>query len=371
LIIGKPTKAKLTKAQRAFNRLVTTIESLRREIETRTAHLNGALTFYATELHPLEKQIAERQKEVIRLMFPFLSGRQLGRGQLKTLREVIALQLHAVIKVEGDLTEDDLKKIFQVVEGVSVETSKQQEMEAAREAFEEELEDLGVEVELSDFGPDMTPEQLAAKLAEMEQQIRESQGPGGRGDDRPKTKRQREQEIKEQALEAMRTKDLSSLYKQLAKLLHPDLEQDPTRRLEKEAAMKELTIAYRNQDLHGLLKLEIEWITREQTNAAQLTDQKLSVYNQVLQEQVAELKSAIYTLPLHPRYHPIRNLVDAIFRTVLLDRVGEVQNLKRNLREMKETIRILQGPNVLLEIKGLLGARMARRRPGPFDDVPF
>ena len=69
--------------------------------------------------------------------------------------------------------------------------------------------------------------------------------------------------------------------------------------------MQELTVAYRNSDLHTLLRLEIEWIKREQGNLDRLTDEKLAIYNDVLKEQADKLRDEIRELPYHPRYAPL------------------------------------------------------------------
>ena len=69
--------------------------------------------------------------------------------------------------------------------------------------------------------------------------------------------------------------------------------------------MQELTVAYRNNDMHTLLRLELEWIAREEGNLERLTDDKLAIYNQTFKEQVADLQREFYELPCHPRYQPI------------------------------------------------------------------
>ncbi len=57
----------------------------------------------------------------------------------------------------------------------------------------------------------------------------------------------------------MKKRNLKSLYKQLAKVLHPDLETDPESKLQKEEWMKRLTSAHALGDLRELLSIEFEW----------------------------------------------------------------------------------------------------------------
>ncbi|PYS50742.1 MAG: hypothetical protein DMG13_20380 [Acidobacteria bacterium] len=88
-------------------------------------------------------------------------------------------------------------------------------------------------------------------------------------------------------------------------MLHPDLEPDAGRKQRKLALMQELTTAYRNNDLHTLLRLELEWIQQEEGAAERLAEEKMATYNQVLKEQVCELERELGELPCHPRYQPI------------------------------------------------------------------
>ena len=111
----------------------------------------------------------------------------------------------------------------------------------------------------------------------------------------------------------MRNKDLSSLYKQLAKLLHPNLEKDPHRRLAKETAMKQLNAAHAAHDLHAMLKMEIEWITQEGTDASRLSDEKLMVFNSVLEEQVDELESMLNTAWMRPMFVCLARFAHPLF----------------------------------------------------------
>src|SRR5438477_11448234 len=83
------------------------------------------------------------------------------------------------------------------------------------------------------------------------------------------------------AAEELRKRSIANIYKQLARVLHPDFERDGERQKEKVELMQELTEAYRQNDLHTLLRLEMQWIENEGGNVAQLTEEKLGVYNEV------------------------------------------------------------------------------------------
>jgi hypothetical protein len=123
----------------------------------------------------------------------------------------------------------------------------------------------------------------------------------------PKTKRQTEKETLRLQAEQLRKKSITAIYRQLAKILHPDLERDAARRERKVVLMQELTTAYRSSDLHTLLRLELEWIHGE-AGLARLTDETLTTYNQILRDQVKALEQELWHLSRHPRYLPLAAL---------------------------------------------------------------
>jgi curved DNA-binding protein CbpA len=102
-----------------------------------------------------------------------------------------------------------------------------------------------------------------------------------------------------------RRRTIGAIYKQLAKVLHPDLEPDPEKRGEKLALMQQLTAAYRNEDLPSLLRLELEWLHREEGDLDRLTEEELKIYNAVLREQAGERQAGVRPLQLGSRGHAL------------------------------------------------------------------
>ena len=78
--------------------------------------------------------------------------------------------------------------------------------------------------------------------------------------------------------------------------------------------MQQITAAYAEQDLHTLLRLQLEWMHREDAGAGRLTSEKLRAYNEVLKEQADELALAIDALFIHPRYEPLMQEAGALRR---------------------------------------------------------
>src|SRR5580692_3257318 len=124
---GRP----LTKAQRAFNRLIGEIELLRSRLDQDVRRFDKALAYYGEHLHArLQRQKALR-KEIVRALAAFLDGSRLkNKRERRVLRTILAEQLDEIILEEGSLSGDDLRALFERVHGVDF---AQAEMKGAGE----------------------------------------------------------------------------------------------------------------------------------------------------------------------------------------------------------------------------------------------
>ena len=359
VVISQPGRP-LSNAQRAFNRLVTKVEELRARLDREIRRLDGALAYYCQHLHPrLQRQTALR-KELVRALAPFLDGNRLQRkSERKTLRMLIGEQINEILAEEGSLTDQDLQALFKRVHGVDFEQLEQEEMDEVRSAMEAMFDEFGIGIDLSDLRPNMSAEELAAKTAEMAERLQqkaEEEERAFRPPARRKTKRQLEKEERRRQAEQLRNKSIASIYKQLAKVLHPDLEPDAGRKQAKGALMQELTAAYRNNDLHTLLRLEMEWIRREEGDLERLTEEKLSVYNQVLKEQVSELERELTELPYRPRYQAIAVPVGAFGIGLRTEDPAEMRWLNEAIASMEASITRLRTGEPLDEVREVIKA---------------
>jgi hypothetical protein len=369
---GRP----LTKAQQIFNRLVARIESLRLKLERETRRLDDALAYYGEHLYPRLRRQTELRKGLVRALGAFLDEKRLkGKIARSTLRQIIANQLQGIFFEEGSLSDDDLRALFERVHGQGFEEFEREEMEEARQQIESVFGDLGIEIDLTDIKPGMSEETLAAKAAEMARRFRQNAEEERQSSSPPrrKTQRQMEKEERQRLAEELRKKTVASIYKQLARVLHPDLELDPTRKAQKEVLMQELTVAYRNNDMHTLLRLEMEWIQREEGNLERLTDEKLAIYNQTLKEQVQNLEQELHELPCHPRYQPI-TVPDGLFGvTIRANGPAEARELDEVNASMEASTRDLQSGSGLETLKAILQSYREEQRAKKWElrDYPF
>jgi len=354
LVLKASAARPLTSAQRAFNRLIARVEQLQSLMQSEIRMLDEALAYYGEHLHPREQHLNILRKEMIRALSPFLDNKQLRKIDHKFLKSLIGDLLREIGMEEGSLQDSDLRAIFERVYGVDLEQAEREEIQETRSMMNEMFDEFGIDMDLSDLQPGMTPEQFARKAAEMAAAIQQSaERENQPRSKRRRSKRQKEQDARLEQAEQVRKKSIATIYKQLARVLHPDLEMDPQRRDEKVALMQQLTAAYKKNDLHTLLRMELEWIHGEQRDLERLTQEKLAIYNQVLKEQIRDLEFQIHDLRYHPRYEPLMDPMD-VFGGAQTDGPARAQSMDRTIADMERSLQRLKSPEALKEVRTVL-----------------
>ena len=364
-------KEPLNKEQQAFNKLVKQIEKLRLETKKVSMVLDVQLMYYSEHLHPLEQQMIAQNKVLILCYYDIYSNPKfLTKNEIKTLKELMVVELENHFKINEN-PDETLKNIFEKISGKSFDKLEEEAFEEMKQGMGNMFDRFGFDMDLSDLHKDMDPSEMALKMAEMESAYQDKLSEDQQNrQQRRKTAKQLLQEEKERLMEEARKKNISTIYRQLAKIFHPDLEQDETRKAEKEILMKQLTIAYENKDLHTLLRLELEWINKEEERSTELTTEKLKIYNAVLKEQVQELKQEINMIKMHPRYQPLNTYLDwyeeDIVKINLHDKKAELQ---MEIDNVEQTVYLLQGSGGLKQTKDTIRAFKIQQTRHPQDNL--
>jgi hypothetical protein len=344
-LIIKGNKAQISKAQQAFNGLIKKIEKLRHAIQLHTELLDSKMMFYNTEMVKQERELLEAKKVIVKELYKAFKSKIYKGRERSLLRSIISNHLEDVMEEEE--LDDELQLIFRGVEKVDYKEMMANELEMEKGKLEEIFNMYGFDVDSDAFKSAKSKDELLKETFKMMDDFaRKDEELNKEKQPRKKTKKQLEKELIEQQKEELRGKNIGRVYKQLAKMFHPDLESDPDKKLEKEELMKQLTIAYESKDLHTLLRLELEYIHKEEDNTTNLSEEKLKVYIDVLKEQVAELESELHTLPLHPQYAALRALVKWPQDILTLNLIDKKNLLDSILRNMKKSIEQLRGSEV-------------------------
>jgi hypothetical protein len=309
LIITKAGKQKLSKNQEAFNKLTQKIEKLQKEITGKQLQFDLALKIYGAELYPAQLKILENRKRIIIILWDVYKTNKLSKTDQRHLKNIIQYHLQEYFTASDIEPDEVLQNIFSQVEGISYDKMMEDEKEKEIALLQQVLAKMNVDIKGVDVNDEAA---MAQKIAEAKKnmadmQARNEERMQQRQQKKKKTAKQVEYEKMQQAVNEMKQKNISTIYKQLAKLFHPDLEQDAERKVEKEILMKELTAAYEVKNLHALLMLELKWIHKENDHLETLTEEKLSIYLEILKEQASNLEQEKISIFQQPQYYALVN----------------------------------------------------------------
>lgn len=350
VIQAKKQKTQESKSKTTFNRLRKSIEKLENELKTVNTSLDECLSIYQKNVQPSERTLGNVFKEIVKNLYEhYQNDKRFKKKEKEALKNIILDKIQNIIELGSfDIQDVEIKTIVQDLEGVNFDEIKIEQMNEFKEEMIEKFQEQGIDIDLSSFSAADNQEDIMRKFAEALARAKENV----RDDfeEKPKTKKQLDLEAKEKKLEALQKQGLSGIYKQLAKVLHPDLEQDPSLKKEKEQLMKKLTTAYDNKDLHTLLQLELEWMSGSNAKKEQTEDQ-LKIFNALLKQQVNELKSEMDRVFENPKYQSIQRYLcgsayETLFKlTIFNDR------LKNDINDFKKELKMLQnGDRTIREI---------------------
>ncbi|MBO0358159.1 J domain-containing protein [Hymenobacter sp. BT186] len=314
-----PAEAPGTPAQLAFREAVQQVEGLRQRLRDLQVEQGEARRRYWQQVGPGARAVVEARRALFAplenaLLLPYFS-----RAEERQITEFILGNARALHNRFGEDTAEIVLKY------------------APRRQATVETEDATADEKPAAFVPD-----LNSDLPPHEQAAAHARA-------RRKTKAQKTQEIAAKAAKEEQQKLLSNtktLYRQLARTHHPDLERDPETQAHKTVLMQRITEAYEANDLYTLLQL-----LSESGPAASADDDVLARYTQALQQQQIELKQQLNEL----KYG------DTGFSgSTGKKREIELRELKRHLRAEAEYLehifRLIQEPVGLREVLRELSA---------------
>lgn len=310
LILSKsPTNSSnssLSALQATFNRQHRKIDQMRGEIERMTKNCDQALELYYSDLQPKEKQVGKLSIQfVLRLKALTQYRKALTKNERDQLKEFMAEELQIIFNILPYAeVSDDIKSLYKEIHGSEVEGDG--EFQNALSSVKDLFDEHGMDIDLSSLNPNDSPQEIMEKLFKtMQEQIKEEPP---LAPSKKKSKKELLKEQQEKELLLLQEKSLNNIYKRLAKVLHPDLEQDLEKRAAKEGLMKRLTVAYEKSDLVALLTLESEWLGG--ISESQMLDKNiLKIYNSILKEQIESLKEEASMVSHHVRYIDIQRFI--------------------------------------------------------------
>ena len=250
-----------TSAQQAFQQAVLAVENLREQLRELEEAQAGARRAYWQQVGPLAGAAVQARRALFGPLEEALLLAYFSRAEEEQIRELILANARTLHERFGE----DVAAVL-----TRYGPAPRRPAAAPAEA------------------PDFSTSELAAEAGAAHQQARRQQ----------KTKAARARQEAERRAREQQQRLLSNtktVYRQLARANHPDLERDPTLAAEKTTRMQRITAAYEADDLYALLQLLAESATAD----AQ-TDDVLTAYTQALLLQQAELKQRLTALKYGP-----------------------------------------------------------------------
>ena len=348
MVIRSGKDGPLSRTQVEFNRLMKSLESTKALHTKEQARLDEALAVSIRELMPMVEDLNRLNRDLVCNGLKAFHALKLTAKRRHWFGDLLNGKAADLLADPVGLSEQEIRELEAVVDELG--PCEDEEFDFLREMIEQTARQAGVELDLSDLDPNGDPEEFERTVRErlgaaaaLFEDATDSHSPAAKRPSKP-TRAQAEKERKRLEIEAAKNRDLKSLFKQLAKAFHPDLEPDPLFKEHKKVWMQRLNTAYAVNDLREMLQLEMEWLGEEATNLATAGDEKLKIYCMVLKEQIIDLKRHTHDLQYEPQYGPLQRFRDPFFGTLASPKTIK-RELQGHLRHHREMVEILNANN--------------------------
>jgi hypothetical protein len=358
-IVRTSIKTIYTPEQKEFHRLKKKVEWLQNEQKNRQEQLDHCLLFYHEKIKPEEEIVYNAMMERVRLIYAFYKKQGcFSKAERRTLKHVILNSMDQVFEmVEFGKISPEIKQIFKELNGCDFGDVAAEELELTKSQLKEMFKEEGVDVDFSGINCTESLEEILRKMSESVDAalFEKSDQPQEELKEKPKTKKQLQKEQRRREAEELQKRSLNTIYKQLAKTFHPDLEPDVEQKARKEVFMKKLTNAYENNDLYTLLTLENEWMNISSSQAASQSREQLKIYNAILRDQVRALQDSLGLLITHPKYFQIHKFFEYSYGGMqVLQRVYDA--VRKDARDLQIMIGQLRAPRAEMVLKAQIGS---------------
>lgn len=272
LKVSLAQRAEQSPQQKKLNRLIDKIEQQKINLKTWQnaqaeiqQHTRQKLLPVYAELHTVLFQQLEQ-------LWNMLHSHQFSKAQAQQLDDKIA-SLANILKHSKSLSAEQHTQI------AKIHTFYQQVIAQSAHKKDKKPQHVSAEHQEIPQQDELEIEQDFEQYAVEQQQAREH------------AKQQRQQQKREQAAQ-MAAQSLKTVYLKIAAMIHPDREQDETKKQEKTELFQQASQAYEKQDLFYLLKLQLQ-LEQNKVKTKELSAEQLRFYKLALDVQSQQLESQI------------------------------------------------------------------------------
>ncbi|MDT0645741.1 hypothetical protein RM545_03485 [Zunongwangia sp. F260] len=334
----------LSKLKHNFNHRLKGIAKLKDEIEKLPKVFAMLNENFSKIVKPTEESLVKSKLELIETMDSAFNKKSFSESQREYIRSLMLRELNSISEM-GYEYDEKYEKYF--------EMDMLEMSEGSTEFFQEMVNDMmGIDVDIEDIlgekklSPEAFEEKYGKEINEKAKAFKEEQE---NQKQQPKSRQTATKELGEPDLNL----HFMKTYKNIAKRIHPDLEQNATIRKEKEKLMQELASAKDDLDLFQLIsiKLKVEQIENKEVV---LDEAYLKLYAERLLEQKKNLETDIFVMKkqsgrnswLYQNFHAqhattTRKRLEAFQKELLSenDYYKELNKSLKTVKGMKEHIR--------------------------------
>ena len=270
-------KENISGPQKKLNVLIEKIEKQKMMLAVWKNAQTEIQQYTRQKLLPMYQELHELWFQQLIQLWTVLHAHEFSKADIAKLDNKIA-QLAKRLKHSQMLNAEQLKQVMQMDTFYSQHT-EQNQRKAKKEVPEhaEQIDEAAYSFDQEDAAEDDFEHYAAEQLQKREQ-----------------AKQLRQLQKREQA-EQMAAQSLKTVYLKIAAMIHPDREQNESRKVEKTELFQQASQAYEQQDLFYLLKMQLQL---EQNKGATATSKELSpeqvkFYKLALDAQSQQLESQI------------------------------------------------------------------------------
>ena len=301
LIVIEKKAEPLSKDQITFNNLINKIQELEKKILLENEKNETILQEFSKTVTPLQKKFYESQFDSAKLLAKAFAGLSISDKQRAIVEDVILWLCKNSFK-HVPPTEDKIKFYNEWAFSNYHDEVQESGKDYMHSIADDIKNQFGFDVDVSDL--ENTPEGHAILKERLKDLLEKESNDNPFPNEKIKINNPKILSVKEQE----KLKSIRAVYIGLAKLLHPDLALKAEDKLVREELMKQVTIAYNEKDLTTLLKIELEWATKNKDFLRDIPNQKIKLYIANLKDQARGLEMKLRGVFANPRFEEIGQL---------------------------------------------------------------
>jgi hypothetical protein len=365
-IVSQKEQSTLSKAQKAFNKLIDKIGKQRNVLAEWQAANSLYRQKYDSKFRPLVLLYNQRRRELVHALDQAYDDKALSKTDRAEISDIICTIAADLIAEHGDET---LKPIYNRHSNIDFDAKEEDKNKSFKSMMETMLDiDLGDDFDFS------SREKVVAKIDEQLNRKALEEGQKQQADEERRSKRKKSAKVSDKEAR-LRTEEqdvsqsIREVFRKLASALHPDREQDPVEHQRKTILMQKVNVAYGNRDLLQLLELQLELEHIDQHAMSAVSEDRLKHYNKVLAEQSSDLQQEIDRIAFSFRARYDFSAGDAVSPSMVMAFFQEdIREIQQNTAALKKDIAACQD---IKSLRRLLKAYRSSHESLFEDDSPW